>query len=367
MRQVGKTTLLKQIGRTYATLDDDEVSRRFELGNWSQIESGKPPMVIDEAQKCPGLFDRIKLIVDQNRRPGQFLLTGSVRFLSRKQIRESLTGRTSILELLPLTLAETHSLPLTDFAGQAVRQKPEVFLAAWASRKHFKRKGAEDYMCLGGLPGVCFKRESQVRQRMQEAHLETLLMRDLQMLIKTRIPYTKLRTLLSALALAQGQSLSLSDLGRRVQLSTPTVIQLLGAFEALFIIRSHGKSWFLSDCGMAHFLGVGAIENPLFHMERFIFQELHAQLNYLHKARFRLYPHLTRGGARIPFVVELEGLPTVAVVADPTDGASEKSLKSLTWFSKKHRRPVIPLVLHRGTKGYRASTSAICLPYEWIA
>jgi len=108
MRQVGKSTLLSQLGKTYMTLDDDETLRKFERGDWSTVEASETPLVIDEAQKSPGLFDRVKLIVDRRKRPNQFLLTGSVRFLSRKQIRESLTGRTSLLELLPLTLAESH-------------------------------------------------------------------------------------------------------------------------------------------------------------------------------------------------------------------------------------------------------------------
>jgi len=367
MRQVGKTTLLKQIGCTYQTLDDDDVLRRFEQGIWTEIESGTAPMVMDEAQKCPGLFDRVKLIVDQRRKPGQFLLTGSVRFLSRKQIRESLTGRTSILELLPLTLAETHSQPMMDFVRGVTRQNPETFLGKMASRHHFRRTDVENYSNLGGMPGICFKRDPLVRRRMHESLLETLLMRDLQFLIKTRIPYTKLRATLSTLAQAQGQSVSLSDLGRRVQLATPTVIHLIRAFEDLFILRPHGKSWFFSDCGMAHFLGADQNKGSLFHMERFVYQEIYAQLNYLHKASFSYGPYLTRGGVRIPFVVDIQDSPVLAIVVDPTDGASEKSLKSLTWFAKKRRAPVVSLVLHRGSKAYLSSTSALCIPYDWIA
>src|SRR4051812_45070368 len=114
MRQVGKSTLLRQIGSSYLTLDQEEFLQKLDRGDWSEVESASPPAVIDEAQKSPRLFDRIKLLVDRRKRPGQFILTGSVRFLSRKQIRESLTGRTSLLELLPLTLAEAHSKPLFD-------------------------------------------------------------------------------------------------------------------------------------------------------------------------------------------------------------------------------------------------------------
>ena len=192
-------------------------------------------------------------------------------------------------------------------------------------------------------------------------------MRDLQFLVKTRVPFAKLRAMLFELAQVQGQMISLSDLGRRVQLSTPTVIQLMKAFQDLFIIRSHGKSWFFSDCGIGHFLGASRSENTLFHMERFVYQELYAQLNYLHRAHFRFDPYLTRGGVRIPFVIDVEGAPTLAIVVDATDGASEKSLKSLTWFAKKRKSPVVSVVLHHGARPYLSSTSAICIPYDWIA
>jgi len=278
-----------------------------------------------------------------------------------------LTGRTSIQELLPLTLAETHSQPLVDFVKEVVRQDPEAFLRKITSRRHFRRKEVEEYSSLGGMPGICFKRDAGVRRRMQESHLETLLMRDLQFLIKTRIPFAKLRGILSELAQNQGHAVSLSDLGRRVQLSTPTVIQLIRAFEDLFIVRPHGKSWFFSDCGMAHFLGAGRNESPLFHMERFVYQELYAQVNCFHKANFRFDPYLTRGGVRIPFVIERPDSSPLAIVVDASDGASEKSLKGLTWFAKKRRISVASVVLHRGSRAYLASTSAICIPYDWIA
>lgn len=265
-----------------------------------------------------------------------------------------------------MTPAETHSQPLTDFIGQVTRLSPEEFLRQSAARKTFSRKAIEDYLDLGGMPGICFRRDPHVRRRMRESHLETLLMRDLQFLVKTRVPFAKMRDMLSALAQNQGQSLSLSDLGRRVQLSTPTVIQLIRAFEDLLIIRPHGKTWFFSDCGMATFLGAASSENTLFHMERLVYQELYAQLNYLHKSAFHLYPYLTRGGVRVPFVIERQNSPTLAVVVDASEGASEKSLKGLTWFAKRRKKPAVSVVLHRGSKAYLASTSAVCLPYEWI-
>lgn len=366
MRQVGKSTLLRQIGKSYLTLDDDRALQKLELGDWSEVESAHPPLVIDEAQKNAGLFDRVKLLVDRAKRPGQFILTGSVRFLSRKQIRESLTGRTSLLELLPLTIAEAHSLPLSSFFGMLLELKPERFLKTIAAQKHFSAKETETYLDLGGMPGICFKRSATVRERMRDAHLETLLMRDLQLLVKTRIPFIKLKSILISLAQNQGQAISLSALSRQVQLSTPSVIQMIRGFEDLFILRPHGKTWFFSDCGMSSFLGADRNSNPLFQMERFIYQELYAQLSYDYRARFTLQPYLSRGGVRIPFVVRLKEAPAIAITVDAGEGASEKSLKGLTWFAKQHREPVVGIVLHRGKSAYLSATGSLCLPFNWI-
>ena len=87
MRQVGKTTLLKNFARTYVTLDNQQVIDELNALNWTVVEYGDFPIALDECQKFPRLFDHIKMRVDQLGRPGQYLLTGSVRFLSKKQIK----------------------------------------------------------------------------------------------------------------------------------------------------------------------------------------------------------------------------------------------------------------------------------------
>ncbi len=65
-------------------------------------------------------------------------------------------------------------------------------------------------------------------------------------------------------------------------------------------------------------------------------------------------------------MVEIEGRMPVAIVVDPTPGASEKSLKSLNAFKKQRRKPFYPVVLHAGSTASIASTGALALPYTWI-
>jgi predicted AAA+ superfamily ATPase len=368
MRQVGKSTLLRSLGHSYLTLDDDAVLQKLERGDWSEIESATTPVVIDEAQKSAGLFDRVKLLVDQRKRPGQFLLTGSVRFLSKKQIRESLTGRTSLLELLPLTMAEADSKPPSDFLATLSLSDPEEALEKLESQCRFSAAQTSHYLLHGGMPGICFKRDGTIRERMRDSLIETLLMRDLQTLVRTRAPYQKLRSLLTLVAQNQGEEMSLAALGRRIHLSTPTVIQLLQAFESLFLIRPLGRTYFFTDCGMASYLNPGHERNPDFDLERLAYQELYAQLVYSYRAQFTLERYLTRGGVKVPFVIKLQRKPNLnlAIGVDAEAGATEKSLKSLTWYSKRSRERIVSVVLHQGPKGYIASNGTLCIPIQWM-
>jgi predicted AAA+ superfamily ATPase len=109
-RQSGKTTLVQALSQAghpapYITLDDAgflSAARSDAAGFLSGLTG---PVVIDEVQHAPELFPAIKLLVDQKRTPGRFLLTGSANVLLLPQLSESLAGRMEILTLWPLAQA----------------------------------------------------------------------------------------------------------------------------------------------------------------------------------------------------------------------------------------------------------------------
>ena len=98
-RQCGKTTLVRQFvdeEREYVTLDDDtvlEAARNDPAG----FVRGFDLVTIDEVQRAPELLRAIKRSVDNDRRPGRFLLTGSANILTLPQVSESLAGRMEIV------------------------------------------------------------------------------------------------------------------------------------------------------------------------------------------------------------------------------------------------------------------------------
>ena len=107
-RQSGKTTLVRSTfpRHAYVSLErPDERSRAREdpLGFLSGFRGG---VILDEVQRAPELLSYVQSAVDENARPGRYILTGSQNLLIMEKVSQTLAGRTAILRLLPLTLAE---------------------------------------------------------------------------------------------------------------------------------------------------------------------------------------------------------------------------------------------------------------------
>lgn len=364
MRQVGKTTLLRHSVRTYITLDDEKTVSRMRSGEFGVLETPLTPVGLDECQKLPGLFDAIKLRIDARRQMGRFILTGSVRFLSKRDIKESLTGRTKILELLPLTLAEALELPQCDFIHALSRAKKITDLEKTLRvRRSVSPRFMENHLLCGGMPGICFKRDPRLRFDLFVVHLETLLSRDLPLIYASRIPITRLRELLKLVSLHEGEPVSHEDLARRVGVSPPTVKALLEAFQALFLIRKCGKDvYFLEDGGLAHHLIPNELRPRRQLIQAFFYRELLALLHYRYHRAIEIKPYRTRGGASVPFTLHSSEFDFhLAFTVDSDERASEKSLKSLHSYRKKHAN-VRMIALHEGVEMYEASNGIWCLP-----
>ena len=108
-RQSGKTTLARRIadsdGRPFITLDDDQF-RRFAQDDPAGFMRGLQAAAIDEIQRAPGLILELKKAVDEDPRPGRYLITGSVELFKGAISPDSLAGRVETVELLPFSQAE---------------------------------------------------------------------------------------------------------------------------------------------------------------------------------------------------------------------------------------------------------------------
>ncbi len=101
-RQVGKTTLARELfsEHSYVSLDLPSLAELAERAPADFLARFPPPVIIDEVQYAPGIFRHIKARVETQRHAmGQFILTGSQRFVLMQAVSESLAGRAGIIEL----------------------------------------------------------------------------------------------------------------------------------------------------------------------------------------------------------------------------------------------------------------------------
>ena len=116
-RQSGKTTLAKSIfpNYTYLNLEFPDIRARALDDPRLFLQTNSDGIVLDEIQHTPELFSYIHGIVDDNKKPGQYILTGSHNFMLLEKISQSLAGRVSLFNLLPFSLSEINSVyPLPD-------------------------------------------------------------------------------------------------------------------------------------------------------------------------------------------------------------------------------------------------------------
>lgn len=117
-RQSGKTTLCRAVfpDKTYVSLEAPDVQEYARRDPRSFLGEHARGAILDEVHRVPELLSYIQPMVDEERRPGRFILTGSANFALLHSIGQSLAGRTAVLELLPLGIDEVRRFeaPATD-------------------------------------------------------------------------------------------------------------------------------------------------------------------------------------------------------------------------------------------------------------
>jgi predicted AAA+ superfamily ATPase len=316
-RQVGKSTFLEGHSRNYRTLDDAHTLRSARNDPQEFLrELRGHASAIDECQLAPELFPALKLWVQKNKKPGQFYLSGSVRFTSRKAIRESLTGRISTLEMFPLTLTEL------------LRAEPARFVQKFSMAKDIKgfaneirmplsvhrqrMKAFETYLLNGGLPGVCFVRDTKIRERMIDDILKTMLDRDLRLVQASPFALSEIMGLCRELSRHALEPLHYADLRRESGMMPRTLKKLMNAFESIYLVRrlkvegggTKSEMIFFEDQAEQNFLSQHANS---FKAQRagLIYRQLQAQFAYTLQSDVSFFSYLTRARASVPLAARV--------------------------------------------------------------
>ena len=122
-RQAGKTTLLSELypGYRYVSLEELDIREEALRDPRSFLEKYDRRVIFDEAQRVPVLFNYLQGVVDADREPGRFILSGSQNFLLHKSITQSLAGRVGTARLFPLDCSELENAGLLPTSpGEAI-------------------------------------------------------------------------------------------------------------------------------------------------------------------------------------------------------------------------------------------------------
>ncbi len=298
-RQSGKSTLLRHVlgprRGTVLSLEDPRIRELLAGDPIGYLTPLPRPVILDEIQYVPAITTTVKMLVDRDRRPGQWFLTGSQQFAVMRHVAESLAGRAAILALPPLQLKERRSLPtLASFISGSTYPEPVT-------------KRSVD-------PAVWYS-----------SYLQTYLERD----VRTQLGVADLRDfeqLLRLLAARTSQVLNLSSLAGQLGVSVPTVKRWLSVLEAGYIVHllppyfeNFGKrlikapKLYFLDVGLAAFLlGMdqgppplkGPMAGPLF--ETAVVSEI-IKARYARGVRPDLYYWRSQNGLEVDLLVPDRG------------------------------------------------------------
>jgi len=209
-RQAGKTTLAKKFlsGYDYVNLEDPETREIAENDPKAFLLSLAKRVIIDEIQRVPKLLSYLQVEVDAHPGNGRFVLTGSHQLSLRQAISQSLAGRTALLHLLPLSIAE--------LAGAGVAY--ERF---------------EEYAFTGFLPRI--HEQSQRPSTAYANYYQTYVERDVRQLIEVKDASLFEKTL-KLLAGRAGQVMDYSSLANDVGVDAKTIRSWISILEASFIL-----------------------------------------------------------------------------------------------------------------------------------
>ena len=234
-RQVGKSTLTRDIASSdhparIINLDERANRDAAEEDPTGFVAGIHGPVVIDEIQRAPDLLFAIKARVDQDLRPGQFLLTGSANVFTTGQVREALTGRMETITLWPLSQGElngtTSNIVDTLFAGRP----PEV-TGAPVGRAAF-----DSIVTESGYPEARLREPGLRRDRWFSSYVTDSLARDLAD-VSDALKLDEIPSLLRLLAAQSANELVYRTVAQRLDLDAKTVKSYIGLLEAVFLVK----------------------------------------------------------------------------------------------------------------------------------
>lgn len=225
-RQVGKSTLFRHLfgGVNQVTFDDDLLLAQASEDIGLFMLNYPAPLMIDEVQKCPSIFNKLKIILDNTDKLSNFFLTGSQKLQLMENVSDSLAGRISVMEMDGLSLREIngvefnrHFVPSPDYLS--------------AREKELKRYSGDIWATVhrGFFPELHANPEREWIDYYQ-SYVKTYLERDVNRLIKTKNHLTFVK-FMTSIAARTGQLVNYSNIASELGVSEVTVKEWISILE----------------------------------------------------------------------------------------------------------------------------------------
>ena len=357
-RQSGKTTLCKTVFPTkpYISLENPDVLEFATADPRGFLGQFKNGAILDEIQKAPHLFSYLQQILDETKKRGLFILTGSNNFLLQENITQTLSGRIAYLQLLPLSFKEL--------------EESKNMKAAYAW-----------HILNGGYPEVITKKINP--SDWYEGYLHTYVERDVRQL-KNISNLSLFNKLLRLCAGRVGQTINLTSISNDCGIDQKTVSAWLSILQSSYIIYllkpyygnfnkriiKTPKLYFF-DTGVAcSLLGITNAKQITTHTTKGpLFENM--IVNELLKERFNngkadnLYYWRDKTGNEVDIVLDDAGKLT-AIELKAGETISTDFFKGLDYFGSLNKNSINKILMYGGKQTQQRNSGITVMPWNKI-
>jgi uncharacterized protein len=362
-RQSGKTTLARELESDqteYRSLDDNTLREAAESDPQGFVKCNTKTLIIDEVQLTPSLLPAIKKAVDENTRPGQYLLTGSANIQSLPLVRESLAGRIANIRLRPLAWGEVKKV--------APRFIESAFMQSFSrSFTLYDRDALMELALCGGFPEP-IRLQDRGRRRWHTDYINAILERDLKEIARIHRK-NAMRELVNILAAWSGKFMDISAIGSGLSIQRPTIESYVNALETLYLVEriypwtktdysrvGKQSKLFMADSGLMATLLRWKMDQVRFDpdrsgnlMETFAFNEIMAQVDAA-DGLYEIFHYRDREKREIDFLIEREDNALLGIEVKAGSAVGKNDFNHLKWFKNNIATPqkFIGIILYTG-------------------
>ena len=374
-RQVGKSTLadMLEFSSVKRYTFDDSIVRGVATGDphgFVRHAKGET-VVIDETQKVPDILDAVKMVLDKDPSPGQYLLTGSSNLHFAKAVKDSLAGRLGRIRLRPLAFGEIRG-GSPDFLRKAFARDFDSF------NENLLKRDIIDLAFRGGYPEIQ-NYSPEDRSNWFETYLDDLLEKDVKDITEIR-KLAELRSVAVWLLARTSQFFTVEELSSKAAISKVTALNYMAALKALYIfdsIPSWTKSdydfigkrekWIATDSGLvANILGWEEDEVYMDDtrcgklIETWVYNQLAAMAEA--EGGYSISHYRDNRKREIDFMVERKDGALLGVEVK-SGQASLDDFKHLKWFAENlAKKPFTGIVLYSGCQTLRFGEGFYAVP-----